>query len=275
MKKGVLALEIVAVLFTLPLVLFASDYDNSDEAWKTWLDLKIINTVFEICHDRDCEAELPADWIPIGSYLKHLPETYRTRLPSTDGWGHEFLIGAVDDQLVVLSGGQNGVPDAIDLLEAVAEEINEPGSLTDLHGDDIVLLVGREVVNNPQTPRDRRKRAMADLRAIGTAVETYAIDNDHYPGQPQGLLDLSNVESDLEPLYIRTVPMKDPWGNDYLYWSNEVGYVLVSMGADSHLDRSYRVEAGSLSAMKFVGEFDDPQTDIVFADGQFVQWPRF
>ena len=274
MKKEVLALEIVAVLLTLPVVLFASDYDNSDEAWKTWLDLKIINTVFEMCHERDFEVELPTEWVSIGSYSKHLPETYRSRLPSTDGWGHDFLIGAVDDRLVVLSVGQNGVPDSIDPLKAVAEGIYEPASLTDLYRDDIVLFVGEEVMNHPQTPPDRQAIASADIRRIGSAVETYSIVNDHYPGQPEGLLDLSNVKSDLESTYFASMPMKDPWGNNYLYWSNEAGYVIVSMGSDGHLDRSYGVEAGSLNAMKLVGEFDDTRTDIVFADGQFVQWPR-
>jgi hypothetical protein len=81
------------------------------------------------------------------------------------------------------------------------------------------------------------------------------------------------ISPDLSPVYIRRLPVKDPWGNEILYWSDQSEYVVLSMGADGVLDRPYEIKPGWLDSEEFAGEYRDPDTDMVFANGQFVQWP--
>src|SRR5687768_14126805 len=56
--------------------------------------------------------------------------------------------------------------------------------------------------------RGKQKRTMADMRAIGTAVESYAVDNNQYPagGSP-----VSTIASVLEPRYIAQLVTTDAW----------------------------------------------------------------
>ena len=51
--------------------------------------------------------------------------------------------------------------------------------------------------------RGKQKRTMADMRAIGTAVEAFAVDNNRYPDSASPV---SNITDDLEPIYIKKLP---------------------------------------------------------------------
>jgi type II secretion system protein G len=107
--------------------------------------------------------------------------------------------------------------------------------------------------------RGKQKRTMADMRSIGTAIESYSIDFSHYPQAS----DLATLASVLEPVYIKKLPQTDGWGN--LFDVNSVfnvGYTVESFakaGADDG-------DSGGQTTL-----FTD---DIVFVDGQFTQWPE-
>jgi type II secretion system protein G len=112
--------------------------------------------------------------------------------------------------------------------------------------------------------RGRQKRSMADLRFVGTAIESYAVDQNYYPrnyslGPVQG-----GVENDVEPAYIRDAPLLDGWSNDIRYMSDAQGseYTVGSLGRDGVLD--------SASG----GRTTDFDCDILFMNGAFVQWPE-
>ena len=51
--------------------------------------------------------------------------------------------------------------------------------------------------------RGKQKRTMADLRSIGTAIESYSIDNNVYPAAGS----MGALQPLIEPLYIRTMPL--------------------------------------------------------------------
>ena len=109
--------------------------------------------------------------------------------------------------------------------------------------------------------RGKQKRSMADLRSIGTASEAYAVDNNFYP---EG--NLTAVEPFLEPIYIKAMPLTDGWNNAVVYLGAEggVGYTVSSSGKDGTSN------AGSWAG----GMTNDFDCDIVFIEGQFVQWPE-
>ena len=155
----------------------------------------------------------------------------------------------------------------------VAEDEDPYLSFDEPEQDDIVLLVGGRVANGPRSITELLKVLMADIRSAGTAIETYSIDHNTYPPQTKDLQSIEFIAPELSPIYIRDLPVKDPWGNEILYWSDQTEYIIVSMGADGVLDRPYEIKPGWPGSGEFRGEYRDPNTDMVFANGQFVQWP--
>ena len=167
----------------------------------------------------------------------------------------------------------NGVSEIAEQFSAMTEDDDPHLSFDVVDADDIVLLVGERVVNGPKRITELLRLLMADIRSVGTAIETYSIDQNTYPAQARGLLSVDLISPELSPIYIRNLPVKDPWGNEILYWSDQTEYIVLSMGADGVLDRPYEIKPGWLKREAFAGEYSNPDTDMVFCDGQFVQWP--
>lgn len=118
----------------------------------------------------------------------------------------------------------------------------------------------------------KQKRTVADLRDLGTAVFSYATDNDGVLPEAENVQDLSGL---LVPKYIAAVPTLDGWKRPYRYlcWrdSSETGcdhFRLASAGRDGVFEaedlRQY--EEGTF-------EVTDYNRDIVVGDGFFVQYP--
>lgn len=112
--------------------------------------------------------------------------------------------------------------------------------------------------------RGRQKRTMADMRSVGTAVESYAVDNNFYPVQASEAVISGNLETHIEPIYIKSAPDQDGWGNDLQYETDATGgdYTVRSFGKSG--DDS--CTAGTATTL-----FTD---DICFSSGSFTQWPE-
>lgn len=107
----------------------------------------------------------------------------------------------------------------------------------------IIAIVAAIVVPNVIGRPDEARAAVArtDIRAIGSALELYRLDNRTYPTTSQGLAAL--VERPVAPPeppgwaeggYLDAVP-QDPWGGAYVYASpgrDGAGFELVTLGAD-------------------------------------------
>ncbi|MDL2719134.1 MAG: prepilin-type N-terminal cleavage/methylation domain-containing protein [Acidobacteriota bacterium] len=124
--------------------------------------------------------------------------------------------------------------------------------------------------------RAKQKRTMADVRSAGTAAEAYAVDFNHYPAAaaitlPSGLTlgsttfgaAGSGFNKQVAPTYIRLLPIVDGWSSYFTYSAdtNKQNYGMVSYGKDG------------VSTAKNGGETTDFNQDIVFVDGQFLQYP--
>jgi type II secretion system protein G len=127
--------------------------------------------------------------------------------------------------------------------------------------------------------RAKQKRTMADMRSAGTAAEAYAVDFNHYPAAaaytlPTGLTlgtgtfgaAGSGFNGQVVPTYIRLLPTTDGWQSYFTYTAGpattKTDYGITSYGKDG-------VVQGTLP----FGETTDFNADIVFVDGQFVQYP--
>jgi general secretion pathway protein G len=111
--------------------------------------------------------------------------------------------------------------------------------------------------------RGKQKRTMADMRSIGTAIESYAVDNNFYP-KGMSNAGAATITGFVSPIYIKTVPVTDGWLNNWDCDSNAAGtmYTITSYAKDG----TQGAATGGVTAL-----FD---CDIIFANGQFFQWPQ-
>ena len=103
----------------------------------------------------------------------------------------------------------------------------------------LTTLVGIAII--PRIEQGRVTTARVQLKNLGTALETYHMDNAVFPTTDQGLIALINPPPDARNyqtggyLHDRRIP-PDPWGNAYQYESpgqhNEHAFDLWSWGAD-------------------------------------------
>src|SRR5258705_11473713 len=108
--------------------------------------------------------------------------------------------------------------------------------------------------------RGKQKRSMADIRSLGTATESYAVDNNFYPK----VNSYAAVQPFLQPIYIKTAPSSDGWNKVWEFQgdtTNGVDYTLISRAKD-----------GIASAVTG-GQNEDVHCDILFRNGQFFQRP--
>jgi hypothetical protein len=137
-----------------------------------------------------------------------------------------------------------------------------------------------------ETPIEILRRSASDIRTIGTAIESYAVDynfypkvtcqnaDDHLPMCPATLL--TNV---LSPTYTRVIPIHDGWGSPYYYasFNKGTGYALLSLGSDrtvtdrKRLMRVFEAAQGRIPTEGLTLRcFED---ELVFVQGQFVVYP--
>jgi len=112
--------------------------------------------------------------------------------------------------------------------------------------------------------RGKQKRTMADMRAIGTAVESYAVDNNIYPA---GGSSVTIIRGLMEPRYIAKLPVVDAW---------QGGFDYVSSPSTS--PQKYSIESygknGKVDTNAYVGSTSDFNNDILFSQGLFAEYPE-
>jgi type II secretion system protein G len=117
--------------------------------------------------------------------------------------------------------------------------------------------------------RGKQKRTMSDMRAIGTAAESYQVDNGYVPNLSGlspvvGKTDPARAQYHLEPVFIRNMPTLDGWKRDiyYGYDSANQTYTILSYAKNGSADTA---TGGAMT------DFSD---DIYFLNGSFWQYPE-
>lgn len=111
--------------------------------------------------------------------------------------------------------------------------------------------------------RGRQKRTMADMRTISTATGAYMADANFYP---RDVASHAQLETHLEPIYLKSVPRTDGWGTVYYAQSDVPGshYTLISYAKNKVADSFGGY--GNLTQ-----EFN---ADLYVQDSEFVQYPE-
>ena len=119
--------------------------------------------------------------------------------------------------------------------------------------------------------RARQKRTMSDMRSLGIAWESRAIETGSYLGAGVSLccttlLDSASAEAILAPAYQRQIP-QDGWNRPYDFAVDSTDrpqqYLIRSLGRDGIREAS--------PALGTTGDFD---CDIIYASGEFIQYPE-
>jgi type II secretory pathway pseudopilin PulG len=116
--------------------------------------------------------------------------------------------------------------------------------------------------------KGKQKATMGDMRSIAAAVESYMVDNGKVP-EGQTLAELKNS---LEPFYIKVLPLKDAWGNDFYYYhgtgSDKEKYAVGSGGKDGIFN------GWEQTGFYWVTRVEEFNNDIILANGQFTYGPH-
>ena len=117
----------------------------------------------------------------------------------------------------------------------------------------------------------KSKRTMADLRIVGTALESYRVDHNAVPAAES----VAGLAEYLQPVYLAELPITDGWQRELRYqcWSQSEGsgcdsYRLASAGRDGVFERDDLRDYGEETTA--VGDYD---RDLVYGDGLFLQFP--
>jgi hypothetical protein len=110
-----------------------------------------------------------------------------------------------------------------------------------------------------------QRRTMVDLKRLGRVVDDWARENaGSYPVCNRFEAVTGCLASSLPSGALADLRLIDAWGRPILYHTNEGGttYALISYATDGEYDRLGKA-----------GPTSSHNADIVFADGDFVQWP--
>src|SRR5215475_4472191 len=77
--------------------------------------------------------------------------------------------------------------------------------------------------------RGKQKRTMADMRSVGTAIESYAVDNSRYPVATTAATLATILQNGA---YIKNMPQSDGWLNALQVTSTTLDYTIFSTGKD-------------------------------------------
>ena len=124
--------------------------------------------------------------------------------------------------------------------------------------------------------RGKQKRTMSDMRALATAIESYAVDNNVYPTAiacAGGLFTTIGTAVNnasftlLSPTYIAQPPNVDGWGHFLLYNVDTAknNYNIASYGRDGVAGPTTSGTCGTTT------NFND---DIIYGNGTFLLWPE-
>lgn len=116
---------------------------------------------------------------------------------------------------------------------------------------------------------EQQKRTLADMRSLAISIEAYATDHNKYPN-----VTIEELEPLLSPVYIKFMPTIDAWLSPFFYIADGADrYRFVSAGADGQFEAGSRKLGPPVSPGQEV-KVKDPNADIIFQDGGFIQSPE-
>jgi general secretion pathway protein G len=120
--------------------------------------------------------------------------------------------------------------------------------------------------------KGKQKATMADLKSIGTGIESYITD---WTVAPSANPTLSSGQVWFEPFYIKVCPKADGWGHPfgYLFTNDSDIYSVFSAGRDGTDVVPPAVTIPAVGALYICTQVIDFGFDICFSNGYFTVGP--
>lgn len=116
--------------------------------------------------------------------------------------------------------------------------------------------------------KGKQKATMGDMKTIGLAIESYITDHGKAP-EGKTLLE---IKDKLQPFYIKTLPLKDGWENDFHYrhgtGDKSKEYAVASGGKEGAFGGWDQKGVYVVTSMDGFGK------DIIFSNGNFTFGPK-
>ena len=120
--------------------------------------------------------------------------------------------------------------------------------------------------------KGKQKATMADLKSVGTGIESYISD---WTVAPASNPTASGGQTWFEPFYIKVSPKADGWGHPfgYLVDTGSDIYSIFSAGRDGTNVEPAVVEIPPQGALYICTQLPDFAFDICFSNGNFTVGP--
>jgi type II secretory pathway pseudopilin PulG len=116
--------------------------------------------------------------------------------------------------------------------------------------------------------KGKQKATMGDMKSAAMAIESYITDHYKAP-EAKSFAELNSI---LSPFYIKVLPLKDGWGNDFHYYhgsgDKQDEYAIGSGGKDGVFNGWDQTGFYVVTTMKGF------ENDFIFANGNFVYGPK-
>jgi len=136
---------------------------------------------------------------------------------------------------------------------------------------------------------DKQKKAVIDLNNIAVCLTDYITDGKVLPKQDGPITEDSELFKSLVP-YIpegKNIPIKDPWGNDYLIYCGTAAtgkygisgcvsddFLIISYGADGKKEKWLYNPSNRESGLFDIKSSSDYAKDLVDFNGNFIRAPK-
>lgn len=135
---------------------------------------------------------------------------------------------------------------------------------------------------------EKQKNTMKEITIIATAIVDYIIDRGTAPTQNGAYDENSDFYTALCPFYLKSIPVKDSWGNNFLVYCGTAANgkygiadcrsddsVVVSLGRDGKKE-VWKFDADSPEAGLFlITNSDDYDKDLIMWNGSWIRAPKF
>ena len=144
---------------------------------------------------------------------------------------------------------------------------------------------GAEEILNKE--KEKQKSAMKDITTISTALADYLTDNGVIPQQNGIYSGGSDFYSSLSPFYVKVLPIKDPWGNNYRVYTGRAcngkygisgaasdDFMVVSYGRDGEKELwefNYKNPEGGFFTLENADDFDK---NLMSWNGSWIRAPK-
>lgn len=153
--------------------------------------------------------------------------------------------------------------------------------------NDFGMWIPAENLTGMFSHSEKQKIAMLEITTIAAYLMDYTVSYGRSPEHTGPYNETSSLYKDLCPAFAESLPIKDPWGNNYLVYSGSSSegilgmhfaagtsdeFIVMSLGRDGKMDSWSFDDAGA--SFYEITSADDYNNDLVSWNGQFVRSPR-